>query len=166
MPPSPFRSFAHLPKGFQPAMPDKCVGCLAPKPDGRVTIWTMSSNWLALLTPVAMVFSRATRVRFPACAPCAWRIRLRRLASFGISIALMLGAGYLVIRMTPTWPKLLRRLAAIAAAFAAFIPFLLLEQRVPHAIELTLDGEVLEYEFREIEFAAEFRMMNRDALRE
>ena len=164
--PSPFRSTAHLPKGFAPALPRRCVRCFADAPDRRVTLWTMSSTWWALLFPIVMLFSKTTRTTFPACRGCSWRIRFRRMASFAIMLALMLAAAALVTRWLPAWYRPLRRLAGVGICLVMLLPWAAWEAWLPPAVRLTLEGDTVEYEFRNIEFAVEFRMLNREALRE
>jgi hypothetical protein len=163
---SPFRDFAVLPKDFRPAFPEKCVRCAAPKPAGRVTLWTMSTSWWAWILPIVMLFSKLTRVTFPACRGCAWRIRFRRLFSVALTLALMVAALGLVYPWTQGWPKLFRRLTVGGAALVALIPWAFWEVWFPPAVTLTLESETIRYDFREIEFAAEFRLLNRAALLE
>jgi hypothetical protein len=157
---------ARLPKGFVPALPKRCVGCSAPDPDRRVTLWTMSSSWWVVLLPIVMFFSKATRTTFPACRGCAWRIRFRRMASFAIMMALILVAVTVVFRWLPASPRILRRLVGVGACLVILLPWAAWEAWFPPAVSLTLQGGTVEYEFRDVEFAAEFRSLNRGELRE
>lgn len=163
---SPFRTFAVLPKGVVPAFPEKCVGCGEPKPDRHVTLWTMSTSWWVIVYPFAYLFSKATKVRFPACRKCSWKIRFRRMISTAVMLALIAAAIALVHPWVKGWPKLLQRLAIGGAALVVLVPWALWEVHYPAAVTLDLDDDRIRYEFREIEFAAEFRMMNRDLLLE
>ena len=164
MPPSPFRAFATLPKDHAPAFPDRCVACCEPTPARSVTIWTMTTSGWVVLLPIVLLFSKATRVRFPACSRCAWRIRLRRLFSIPLTYATVGIAVYCSYRWFESWLKIFRRLAAAGAGLLAFVPWAALEVFLPPAVAVTLEGDTLKYEFREIEFSAEFRQMNQAAL--
>ena len=163
---SPFRTYAVLPKGVEPAFPEKCVGCGADRPERHVTLWTMSTSWWVVLLPIAILFSKATKVRFPACRRCSWRIRFRRMISTAVMLALLVAAIALVRPWVKIWPKLFQRLAMAGAALVVLLPWAFWEGQCPAAVTIDLDDDKIRYEFREIEFAAEFRLLNRDTLLE
>jgi hypothetical protein len=53
----------------------------------------------------------------------------------------------------------------IACVFVAGIPWVCCEVWFPQAVSLDLEDHVVKYEFRDIEFASEFRLINMEALR-
>jgi hypothetical protein len=126
----------------------------------------MHTSWWVVVIPIAFFFSKATKVRFPACKNCAWKIRLRRMFSTAFMLALVLVAIGLVHPWVKGWPRLFQRLAMGAAGIVILLPWVIWEVQCPAAVSLDLDGERLRYEFRDIEFAAEFRLLNREALLE
>lgn len=163
---SPFRAESKFRRGFTPVLPDHCVSCFAETPGNSVTIWTSSTNWLGLLIPIAFFFAKTTKLTFPACRGCAWRIRFRRMASFAVMIALGCAGIYFSRNWVPGWPSILRRFVMVGTAIGAIIPWVIWEAVDPQAVTMTLDEGTLTLEFRNIEFSANLRMMNLADLRE
>lgn len=158
--PARLRCYAWLPRNVPPRFPDRCIRCFEPRPDRHVTLWVTSSPMLAWVVPIALLFSKVTRVRMPACRRCAWKMRFRRMGSVAAMLALVTLAFGLVHALGKDWHRLLRRLGSAVAAIAFLIPFWLLEMRFPPPLILTIEEERLKYEFDLFEFAYEFRELN------
>ena len=154
------RCFARLPLGTKPLFPRRCIRCFQAEPDRSVTLWVTRTSLWAWIIPLALVFSKVTRVTVPACRGCAWKVRWRRMAGVAVTIALVVAAFGAVYAAGKTWPRLLRRLAAAGAAIVSFVPLVLLEERFPPPLALSIEGDYLRYDFDLLEFAFEFRELN------
>lgn len=157
---------ARLPRDFKPTLPERCVNCLAPEPRRSVTIWAMKAHFFPWLIPLAILYSEIVRVTFPACSTCVWRIRLRRMLSIAVKLAVVVVAAVLVFRGVRHWVNPFRYSAVFLAPFLALIPFYILEEMLPPAVSVRLHKETLIYGFREPDFAAEFRSLNQHGLGE
>src|SRR5437773_1156532 len=102
-----------LPRSRKPAFPDSCVGCGAEHPRSGITIWTWSVGWWAVVTLVALFWSKTARARAPACRRCAWALRFRRLASWAVVAAAIAVALVLTKRWLPKAPSLVGRAAGV-----------------------------------------------------
>jgi hypothetical protein len=155
-----FSTGVRLSKEQTPAFPPRCVGCDAPEPGFGVTVWTWSVSWWALLTALAFFWAKTAKVRAPFCRPCAWRLRLRRLAAAAFFAAAVVLAVYVYSRTFVTLPRLLRKLIAGGVVFVALIPFGLWHVLRPPSLNLIVEGDQVIYEFGRRTYAFDFAVQN------
>ncbi|HEV3029661.1 MAG TPA: hypothetical protein VG457_18935 [Planctomycetota bacterium] len=149
-----------LPKHQTPIFPALCVGCGADNPAHSVTLWTWSLGWWAFFTLLAVFWSKTAKATAPACRPCAWRLRFRRLASvayFAVVVAVgIYGATHYLQKL----PRLLIRLFAVAGCAVLMIPYAVLETNYPPSLSIDVDRDQVTYEFRDPDLAIEFSDLN------
>jgi hypothetical protein len=161
--PMPGGTQVPLSRSHRAIFPDRCVSCGLPDPRGEVTIWTIPVGPLSavgFLSPLVFLFTKPLKIRVPACRPCGWRLRFRRLGIAAGELALI-ALGCIVARyLFPGTKGLGTKLvwAVFALLFAS--PLVLWEIFHPAAIDITATGERICYEFREHEYARAFGDLN------
>lgn len=160
MPSGFWRTDVRLHKDHVPVYPEKCVRCLKDRPDRTVTVWTLASPWLTWIFFPAVLFTKVAKTRVPACPSCAWRVRFRRMIVFAISMAFLLGSVWLALQLLEDVPRFWRRAGAVAACLPTVVLLALLHTFRPPAILYSFEGNDRIYDFREVEYAIEFRRLN------
>src|SRR6185369_4611192 len=91
---TPFSINVNLPRDHEARFPNRCVLCGDDPLGNRVKIWTHTLGWW---TWILWMFGRPFSVSVPACAGCAWRIRLQRWGRFVVFIVLTVVVVFLVL---------------------------------------------------------------------
>jgi hypothetical protein len=157
----PFSTGVRLPKAQVPLFPPLCVGCRFENPPAVVTLWSVASTWWAFFVPLlALFWSQVAKVRAPFCRSCAWRLRLRRLASAAIFIAVIAIAIYFTKGLFPKAHRLIQKVVSGAACLVGLLPFLIWHIVRPPAITVDPQGDDVVYEFRDWVYAHEFAELN------
>jgi hypothetical protein len=100
-------------------------------------------------------------VAAPACRTCAWWLHLRNLRGIVISFAIVFGVYRFVWpHMAPHVGLSLRAPAVFAVSLLCMIPFMLWDAFFPPAFKITANQEIVNYKFRDIDYALEFAACN------
>jgi hypothetical protein len=137
-----------LPRGLDPAFPDRCVRCAAACPDAPTRF--VQFNGLQIFV-----------VRIPACRPCrsrilAWLIwdNFRTLAIAGAAVAF----GLLVL--LPVLPGWATGLIVLGLCIVGFAAVFLWNLRYPPAFNVDAGPRNVDYEFRSDDVGREFAILN------
>lgn len=149
-----------LPRGQAPSFPRRCIRCGGEEPRSGCTVWGFSTPWWVLVTIIGLFFTKIARVRFPACSPCAWKMRFRVLVSRILFLGLAVIAIGITVRWTEGFLRLVRRLVGVLALVAVAIPFVAVEILWAPAVDLDVDADYVWYEFRDAGYAEEFSRLN------
>jgi len=150
-----------LPRHQTPIFPARCIGCGTEDPPSSVTLWTWSLSWWAVLTLLAVLWSKTAKATAPACSPCAWRLRFRRMGSVAYFAAVVAVGVYGATHAPQKLPRLLIRLITVAACAVLMIPYAVLETNFPPSLSIDVDRDQVTYEFRDPVIALEFSELNR-----
>jgi hypothetical protein len=157
----PVSTDVNLPRRHKARFPDKCVVCGCPSPGSTVRLMTGTIGWWTWLL---WHFGRRFTVRAPACAACAWRLHLGRLASVLITIALCAIVFWLVWPLISVQlPHPARKWVMMGAALICLTPYFLYQVLFPHPFDITAHSDSVDYEFRDEDMAYEFADLNHDA---
>ena len=149
-----------LPKEHVAIFPDRCVACGAQSPGSHVTVWTNAVGLWVIVSLLALLFAKVVKRRIPACRSCGWKLRFRRLFSFFLFIALI-GCSFMFMGdILGNMNRQLQKVIMVGAAAVFIIPWAIWNIYYPGAVCLTLEKEVLVYEFRSEEYAEDFAEMN------
>jgi len=149
-----------LPRHQTPIFPARCVGCALDDPPHTVTVWTFSSSWWVILTALAALWSKTAKASAPACSRCAWRLRFRRLAGVAYVAAVVALAVYGLKHFLPGLHPLMQRLVVAAGAAVLLLPYGLYIVGRPPAFSLEVEGDQVDYQFRDSAIGAEFLALN------
>jgi len=149
-----------LPRGHTPIFPARCVGCGVEEPGHTVTLWDWNVSWWVILTVLAALWSKTARASAPACGPCAWRLRLRRLAFVAYFAAIAAFLIYGLNHWLQDIPRLPRKLIGVAGAAVLLFPAAYFSACHPPSFSLDVDGDQVTYSFRDWETASAFAELN------
>ena len=100
----------------------------------------------------------------PACAHCAWRLHLQRLASLLTTVGLIFIAIWWIWPMVADGvPHAARKWAMMGLAVLCCLPQCVYEVLRPHSFGITAYRDSVDYEFRDADRAREFAALNQDA---
>jgi hypothetical protein len=149
-----------LPRSQKARFPAACIGCGCENPGSGITIWTWSVSWWAVITLLAVFWSKTERTRAPACRRCAWALRFRRLGWWAVIAAAIAVSIFLTKHWLPKAPKLVGRGVMLGIAVVLFLPAGIWESFHPPSFELTIEGDDVLYQFREFAYALRFAELN------
>jgi len=148
-----------LPADAKPDFPHRCIVCTR-EPDSTVRITHGTVNPLvSFFVPFLMILGRST-VAVPICRGCKSRFRLQRWGRYFIGAAISLAAVWLIYPHFKGWSRTLRNLAAGGLALLAASPFFVFQVIWPPYIDTTADRKSIDYEFADLQYAAEFLELN------
>lgn len=157
----PLSTDVNLPRDHKAIFPNRCVHCGEDNEGKTIRLWTHTIGWW---TWVLFAFGRGFKVDVPACAGCAWRIRLYRMG--GLAIAM----GITLIFLFFIWPQFrevfgrgYRNYVAMGMILICLTPYFVWEIVFPPAIDITAYSKNVDYEFRDEDYAYEFAELNEDA---
>ena len=153
-------SDVNLPKDHEPVFPSRCVRCGEDPLGEQIKLTTQSVSWLGVLFLGGKFFS----IQVPACMPCGYRIRFQRIGSWVATLVLV------TVCLVLLWP-LVSKLVPLAfrrwfiAIFAmiCILPQIVWEIVFPPAFDFTAFKKSVDYEFRDVDYAAEFAALNNHA---
>ena len=157
----PLSTEVNLPRSHHARYPPRCVRCGADPQRRTVLIWTHTIGWW---TAVFWIFGWGFSTRPPACASCAWQIRLQRVG--GLLLTLLVTGLFL----TFIWPlldgfvpRLVRNWVALVLVLACLTPYFLWEVFFPPAIDITAYRKSVDYQFKDAIYAYDFAELNDEA---
>jgi hypothetical protein len=148
-----------LPKSVRPIFPDRCVGCGVPDPGYLLRLGALEGGWRLL---AGWVFGARFLVDVPVCTVCGPQIvRQRRLRRFVCGMCVIAGVSLAVYVLGNILIRI-KRWLAMGIVLACMIPWFLYETYWPRPIQLRAFPDSIDYQFRDEEYAEEFRSLNGD----
>lgn len=146
-----------LPRKHEAEFPEECVRCERDAEGKVMRFWPSAWGWFLW----AASFGRGIVVRAPMCAECAWLVMINRWWRYLISLVFILIAIFVV------WPLVERffapkwdRLGFLLAFIIAYLPWAIWQVIFPPALEVSLEGPNIDYDFRSEEYAQRFLELN------
>ena len=138
-----------------PRWPSKCVACQAPDP---TEVYRISCRFLWPLT-------RKFKTEIPACSDCSKSLRRSsRIVGFGswiIPILILVAALFLIPGFKELWENLPRAVSkSLSALVIPGIIYFVWTKTKPPAIDITALKNVILYEFRDKDYAYDFKLAN------
>lgn len=156
-----FSTDVNLPRKHAATFPPRCIRCNSDPGGKTLRIWTHSVGWW---TALFWMFGSPFSVHIPACSRCALRIRIQRVGSTIVILAI---ASFIIFLVWPYVDDLvarsLRKWVVMALALLAISPWFLWEVFFPPSIDITAYSDSVDYEFRDSKYASDFASMNADA---
>lgn len=159
----PLSTDISMPIDRTPRWPARCIRCGTPAPESIFFFRASRVGWDQILTLGWAVGSRPP-VEVPACEDCAHLLRRARRARVSVGWLVLLPLGLATLwslrhfGYLPAGP--FRRWASAGILLATFLPAIVLDAIFPPVIDATAQGRTITYEFRDCDFALEFRELN------
>ncbi len=151
----------NLPKSEKPKFPDKCVSCGMEKPGSTYRAFTHAIGWW---TWVFWSFGPRFTAEVPACDTCKSQMRRQWWLRFFMNLIFII-AGVLIAGSLLQWYKgPFKKWLMMGIAIIFMAPLFLWETFFPKAFDMTATSDSVDYEFRDVEYAAEFLLLNRPEL--
>jgi hypothetical protein len=149
----------NLPKSRAAVFPTRCIRCGASGPDSKWRVCTHAIGWWTILL-------QSTGPRFCvevlACRPCRGHLRRGALARLLVEWVLIIAGVGLATWALGWQPAGWGKWAIIGLGLLALVPVLVWNQFIPPFLELTAFSETVDYDFRDADFAEQFRKLNED----
>jgi hypothetical protein len=139
--------------------PDRCVRCDGDPQGGTAAVWDDETRWWSYL----VFFGRFVTLRVPACTPCRRRIVREQWGKWIVILGGMIVLGYMLVRLA--WPLLPTGLVGVVIAFALVYAALAVStfawyMIVDRTVELTVEKDALQMEFRDDDYALDVAVLN------
>ncbi len=147
----------NLPVGQVPKFPDSCVNCRCDAPGGFLEYDTNAIGWWTI---AFASFGKNHRVLVPVCNGCKRHLRRNRLLRFLVAMVFLAIGSYVAMHFLRSYHGPFKLHIAILIALPFLAPYIVWELIYPPPFDMTAFRKSVDYEFRDADYAWEFRMLN------
>ena len=160
----PLSTDVELPIDAEARWPDRCVACGVSRPGETWSLSARATKWVGLF----LWWLPGTKVttQVPACRQCRTSMRTQRWARTLVVWLVIAAAVWGGMWYLETYEGPFKKWIVMALALVCVLPIVAWEVFFPPATNLTVDKDVVQYEFASAEYATEFAALNGVALPE
>lgn len=148
-----------LPRASNASFPPECIACRAPTFEEHLRFSGRTWSWAGLVLPT---LGNRFVVEVPCCEDCARRLRRQRRLRAATFLTATVVLMFVVLPFYADLAPSIRRTVGIATLLLLLAPYFVFEVYFPPPFDLSVQRDVVDYEFADVDYAETFCALNAD----